>query len=227
MIFNLAVNARDAMPHGGTLSLRTEIRDVSSVEADIYQVKAGKYAFIMVKDNGEGIPPELMSKVFEPFFTTKEPGKGTGLGLSVVYGIIRSHNGFLKVYSEVKKGTVFNIYLPLTSRTERKAAPPPRVKEPTAAFGEKILFVDDEEGIREAAQFLLEQSGYTVVTAKDGLNALDIYRKEWTKINLIVLDLNMPELSGREVLEELFIINPGVRVLISTGYITPEEKRPA
>lgn len=224
VIFNLAVNARDAMPHGGTLSLRTEIRDVSSVEADIYMVKQGKYAFIMVKDNGEGIPPELMTKVFEPFFTTKEPGKGTGLGLSVVYGIIRSHNGFLKVYSEVKKGTVFNIYLPLTSQTEKKRTPSTRVKEPAGAYGEKILFVDDEEGIREAAQFLLEQSGYTVATAEDGMNALEIYQKEWTKINLVVLDLNMPELSGREVLDRLFIINPDVRVLISTGYITPEER---
>jgi PAS domain S-box-containing protein len=224
VIFNLAVNARDAMPHGGTLSLRTEIRDVSLTEAEIYQVRPGKFAYIMVKDNGEGIPQELMAKVFEPFFTTKEPGKGTGLGLSVVYGIVRSHNGFLKVYSEVKKGTVFNIYLPLTLQTEKKAEPPPRIKEQTVTYGEKILFVDDEEGIREAAQFLLEQAGYTVVTGKDGLGALDIYRKEWAKIDLVVLDLNMPELSGREVLEELFIINPGVRVLISTGYITPEER---
>jgi PAS domain S-box-containing protein len=224
VIFNLAMNARDAMPHGGTLSLRTEIRDASSMEAEIYQVKQGKYAFIMVKDNGGGIPSELLSKVFEPFFTTKEPGKGTGLGLSVVYGIVRSHKGFLKVYSEVNKGTVFNIYLPLTSQTEKKISQPPRVKEPTVPNGERILFVDDEEGIRDAAQFLLEQTGYNVTTAKDGLNAIDIYRKEWRKINLVVLDLNMPELSGREVLDNLFIINPEVRVLISTGYITPEER---
>ena len=224
VIFNLAMNARDAMPHGGTLSLRTEIRDASLTEAEIYQVKQGRYAFIMVKDNGGGIPPELLTKVFEPFFTTKEPGKGTGLGLSVVYGIVRSHKGFLKVYSEVNKGTVFNIYLPLTSQKEKKASQPPRVKEPAIPKGERILFVDDEEGIREAAQFLLEQTGYSVITAKDGLNAIEIYKKEAAKINLVILDLNMPELSGREVLDNLFIINPEVRVLISTGYITPEER---
>ncbi len=224
VIFNLAVNARDAMPHGGTLSLRTEIRETSSTEAEIYQVVQGKYAFIMVKDNGEGIPPELMTKVFEPFFTTKEPGKGTGLGLSVVYGIVRSHKGFLKVYSELRKGTVFNIYLPLTSLTEKKVSPPLKVRESTVPYGKRILFVDDEEGIREAAQFLLEQAGYTVATAKDGVKAIEIYKNEWTKINLVVLDLNMPELSGREVLDNLFIINPEVRVLISTGYITPEER---
>ncbi|HUI29180.1 MAG TPA: ATP-binding protein [Candidatus Acidoferrales bacterium] len=224
VIFNLAVNARDAMPHGGTLTLKTEIREVSPTEGEIYQVASGRYVFLMVKDNGEGIPPELMSKVFEPFFTTKEPGKGTGLGLSVVYGIVRSHRGFLKVYSELKRGTVFNIYFPLATLTEKKISPPKQVKESTVPRGERILFVDDEEGIREAAQFLLEQTGYKVVTAKDGMGAIEIYKKEWARINLVVLDLNMPELSGREVFDNLFIINPEVRVLISTGYITPEER---
>ncbi len=224
VIFNLAVNARDAMAHGGTLTLKTEIRETSLTEAEIYQVAQGKYAFIMVKDNGEGIPPELMTKVFEPFFTTKEPGKGTGLGLSVVYGIVRSHKGFLKVYSELKRGTVFNIYLPLTSQIEKEVSLPQRVKEPALPYGKRILFVDDEEGIREAAQFLLEQAGLSVVTAKDGMKAIEIYKREWEKTDLVVLDLNMPELSGREVLENLFIINPEVRVLISTGYITSEER---
>ncbi len=226
VIFNLAVNARDAMPHGGTLLLKTEIREVSPMEADVYQVTPGTYAFIMVRDNGEGIPPELMSKVFEPFFTTKPPGKGTGLGLSVVYGIVRSHNGFLKVYSEAKKGTVFSIYLPPSSgnaSSETEVAMP-RLSEPYSTYGSKILFVDDEPGIREAAEFLLEQAGYVVMTAKDGMTALDIYKKEWEEISLVVLDLNMPELSGREVLENFTIINPGVRVLIATGYITPEER---
>ena len=224
VIFNLAVNARDAMPHGGTLSIRTEIRETSVTEADIYQVAQGKYVFIMVKDNGMGIPPELMSKVFEPFFTTKEPGRGTGLGLSVVYGIVRSHKGFLKVYSELNKGTAFNIYLPLASVTSLKITQPKRVKEPVSPFGKRILFVNDEEGIREAAQFLLEQEGFSVTTAKDGMNAIEIFKREWRKINLVVLDLNMPELSGKEVLDNLFIVNPDVRVLISTGYITPDER---
>ena len=180
----------------------------------------------MIKDNGEGIPPELMSKVFEPFFTTKPPGKGTGLGLSVVYGIVRSHNGFLKVYSEVKKGTVFDIYLPLSS-PERKAkadTEPAYVSEPASVYGKKILLIDDEAGIREAGQVLLEQIGYTVLTAQDGVGALEIYKKEWKGIDLVILDLNMPELSGKEVLENFTIINPDVRVLISTGYITPEER---
>lgn len=224
VFFNLAVNARDAMPHGGTLSIRTEIRETSTTEAEIYQVAQGKYVFIMVKDNGEGIPPELMTKVFEPFFTTKEPGRGTGLGLSVVYGIVRSHKGYLKVYSELNKGTAFNIYLPLASISSMKVTQPRRVKERVSPFGKRILFVDDEEGIREAAQFLLEQEGYSVITAKDGMNAIEIFRREWRKINLVVLDLNMPELSGREVLDNLFIVNPDVRVLISTGYITPDER---
>jgi nitrogen-specific signal transduction histidine kinase/CheY-like chemotaxis protein len=226
VIFNLAVNARDAMPHGGTLLIKTETREVLPMEADIYQVTPGTYAYIMVRDNGEGIPPELMSKVFEPFFTTKPPGKGTGLGLSVVYGIVRSHNGFLKVYSEVRKGTVFSIFLPPTSPKE--IAEPgdmqPRISEPYSTYGSRILFVDDEPGIREAAEFLLDQAGYSVVTAKDGMTALDIYRKEWEEISLVVLDLNMPELSGREVLENFTIINPDVRVLIATGYITAEER---
>ncbi len=226
VIFNLAVNARDAMPHGGTLLLKTEIRDVTPMEAEVYQVTPGTYAFIMVRDNGEGIPAELMSKIFEPFFTTKPPGKGTGLGLSVVYGIVRSHNGFLKVYSEAKKGTVFSIYLPPSSGEEGSDLDvgPSHVGEPYSTYGKKILFVDDEPGIREAAEFLLEQAGYVVVTAKDGMTALDIYKEEWEDISLVVLDLNMPELSGREVLENFTIINPKVRVLIATGYITPEER---
>ncbi len=226
VIFNLAVNARDAMPHGGTLLLKTEIREVSPMEADVYQVEPGTYAYIMVRDNGEGIQPELMSKVFEPFFTTKPPGKGTGLGLSVVYGIVRSHNGFLKAYSEVRKGTVFSIFLPPSSADalSEPEVPAPHVGESFSTYGSRILFVDDEAGIREAAEFLLEQAGYTVVTAKDGMTALEIYKREWEEISLVVLDLNMPELSGREVLENFTIINPDVRVLISTGYITPEER---
>jgi CheY-like chemotaxis protein/two-component sensor histidine kinase len=209
-----------------TIRIETQLNPnpVNVEEAEIYQVAQGKYAFIMVKDNGDGIPPELMTKVFEPFFTTKEPGKGTGLGLSVVYGIVRSHKGFLKVYSELKRGTVFNIYLPLTSQIEKEVSQPQRVKEPALPYGKRILFVDDEEGIREAAQFLLEQAGLSVVTAKDGMKAIEVYKKEWVKTDLVVLDLNMPELSGREVLENLFIINPEVRVLISTGYITAEER---
>lgn len=226
VIFNLAVNARDAMPHGGTLLIKTEIRQVLPMEADIYQVAPGNYAYILIRDNGEGIPPDLMSKIFEPFFTTKPPGKGTGLGLSVVYGIVRSHNGFLKVYSEVKKGTVFSIFLPPTAAAASLEAEvqAPRVGEPFSTYGSRILFVDDEPGIREAAEFLLDQAGYSVVTAKDGITALEIYRNEWEDINLVVLDLNMPELSGREVLENFTIINPDVRVLIATGYITPEER---
>ena len=228
VIFNLAVNARDAMPHGGTLTLRTEIREVTDIEAEVYQASPGAYAFVMVKDNGEGIPPELMSKVFEPFFTTKPPGKGTGLGLSVVYGIVRSHDGFLKAYSEVKKGTVFSIFLPLSSAVDETVVETVRIPAATGEYEpsdcRKILFVDDESGIREAAQFLLQQAGYSVSTAKDGISAIQIYSKEWHDINLVVLDLNMPELSGREVLENLTIINPDVRVLISTGYITPEER---
>ncbi len=226
VIFNLAVNARDAMPHGGTLTIKTEMREVSLAEADVYQTSPGTFVYVLVKDNGEGIPPELMSKVFEPFFTTKPPGKGTGLGLSVVYGIVRSHNGFLKVYSEDKKGTVFNIYLPLAEPSEKtiSGAASAEVKEKSSPYGVRILFVDDEVGIREAAQFLLEQAGYDVLTAKDGMSAINIYKKEWRKISLVILDLNMPELSGKEVLENLSIINPNVRVLISTGYITKEER---
>ncbi len=225
VIFNLAVNARDAMPHGGTLTLKTEVRRVGTTEADIYQTTEGTYAYIVVKDNGEGIPAELMAKVFEPFFTTKPPGKGTGLGLSVVYGIVRSHNGFLKVYSEVKKGTVFNIYLPVTEISVETPAVPAEVIEDAAPYGGRILFVDDEAGIRETAQFLLEQAGYEVITAKDGISAIDIFKLEWRKIDLVVLDLNMPNLSGKEVLENFTIINPDVRVLISTGYITMEERK--
>ncbi len=235
VIFNLAVNARDAMPHGGTLAVKTEILEVAPAEAEAYQGSPGTYASVTIADTGEGIRAESMPKIFEPFFTTKAPGKGTGLGLSVVYGIVRSHNGFLKVHSEVKKGTVFDIYLPLSPSDGGVQVEPPhdRVNEPVGTYdtdksaalrNRKILFVDDEDGIREAGKFVLESAGCTVITAKDGMSALEIYRKDWKEISLVVLDLNMPELSGREVLENFTIIDPDVRVLISTGYITPEEK---
>ncbi|MGC8652902.1 MAG: hybrid sensor histidine kinase/response regulator [Candidatus Kryptoniota bacterium] len=224
VIFNLAINARDAMPNGGVLTLRTEIRLVSSTEAELYQVSSGKYACIVVKDTGEGIPPDLMSKIFEPFFTTKSPGKGTGLGLSVVYGIVRSHDGFIKPYSEVGRGTVFYVYLPMSegiANTGKHEGGETGGSRPHTAT---ILLADDEPGIREAAGTILHQAGYKVLTAADGRDALQLYMDRHEEIDLVILDLNMPELSGRDVLESLTIINPDVRVIIATGYITSEER---
>lgn len=224
VIFNLAINARDAMPDGGTLTLRTEMRLVSSLEGEFYQVSSGKYACIVIKDTGEGIPSALMSKIFEPFFTTKPPGKGTGLGLSVVYGIVRSHDGFIKPYSEVGRGTVFYVYLPLSEGkrgvTESKGEEGSQNNLRSAT----ILLADDEPGIREAAGTILHQAGYKVLSAADGRDALHIYMDKHEEIDLVILDLNMPELSGRDVLESLTLINPDVRVIIATGYITPEER---
>jgi len=224
VIFNLAINARDAMPDGGKLTLRTEMRMVSSAEAELYQVASGKYACVVVKDTGEGIPSDLMSKIFEPFFTTKPPGKGTGLGLSVVYGIVRSHEGFIKPYSEVGRGTVFYVYLPLSEGTTNAGNNKGQESGWSKFHAATILLADDEPGIREAAGTILQQSGYKVLTAADGREALQLYMDRHEEIDLVILDLNMPEISGKDVLESLTIINPDVKVIIATGYITSDER---
>ena len=216
-ILNLCINARDAMPKGGSLYFSTTVV-MFSEDDDIINnsdLTPDKYLKLSIKDTGCGIPPEFQSRVFEPFFTTKETGKGTGLGLAAVYGMIKEHHGHIHLHSELGKGTVFYIYLPLSE----KALPiTPKTNDHIVYGSGTILVVDDEELIRATASLLLENLGYTVLLAENGQEAVDIYKKKIDIIDLVILDMVMPVLDGRETFEKITEINPDAKVIISSGY---------
>ncbi len=230
VLMNICVNARDAINevmNGRIAPERRGDRFVISMEtkgAVIDQnycehysfAKPGRFVVVSVTDNGMGMDEETQRRIFEPFFTTKEIGEGTGLGLASVYGIVKQHGGWINVYSEAGKGTTFKIYFPVTKQESIKK-PSKRAEEITGG-SETILLVDDEQLIREFAQTILEQYGYNILLANDGKESIDIYLKERDRIDLIILDLSMPQMSGREVLEQLMSMSPEVKVIISSGY---------
>ncbi len=223
VLLNLCVNARDAMPSGGDLTITVENVEVDEVFAALHSdAKPGDYVAIRVADTGTGIAPEVRERIFEPFFSTKDVGKGTGLGLSTTLAIIRSHGGFISVYSEIGKGTTFRVYLP-ASRTESAVAtaavPQPVI---TGGTGELILVVDDEDAIRRVAQRTLERFGYQVITASNGVEALDIYERRGADIAVVFTDMAMPEMDGPELIAELRAINPRVRIVGSSGLTSSE-----
>jgi len=216
VLMNLCINARDAMPKGGLLTLET--RNVTLDEEYVrthIEAKPGPYVRLSVSDTGIGMSEEVQSHLFEPFFTTKEVGKGVGLGLSTVYGIVKGHEGFITVHSEVGKGSTFHVYLPaiepVSEVVEKRGT---RLLRGT----ETVLFVDDEEAVLELGRSILERCGYTVLVARNGEEALEIYDARGEEISLVVLDLVMPKIDGRECLRRLLKMDPQARVLIATGY---------
>ncbi|HEX7089334.1 MAG TPA: PAS domain S-box protein [Longimicrobiales bacterium] len=218
VIVNLAVNARDAMPEGGVLSIELDNADVDESMAGQHGgvQPAGRYVRLSVSDTGTGIPEEIKPHIFEPFFTTKPKGKGTGLGLSTVYGIVKQSGGFIWVYSEPGQGTTFKIYLPRVD-----AAPEPGVvaQEVAALSGdETILLVEDEAAVRTLARQILERKGYRVITAQHGGEALRVARECADPVDLLLTDLVMPHMDGRELAQQLTAIWPGLRVLFMSGY---------
>ena len=202
VLLNLAVNARDAMPNGGTLTIRTLNAELDATHgAPEFEVTPGPYVLLAVTDTGTGMDRDIQSHLFEPFFTTKGPGKGTGLGLATVYGIVKQNRGFIWVSSQPGQGTTFKIYLPRIqgAARPRRAAPEPTVRGGT----EVILLVEDEELVRRVAQRALEREGYTVISASNGTEALAIFRQHKTTIDLVVTDLVMPEMGGHRLCEVL------------------------
>lgn len=217
VLINLATNAADAMPDSGKLRISTEVSAIDSDHIGNYDVDApGDYALLIVSDSGTGMHKETMSHLFDPFFTTKGVGKGTGLGLSVVHGIVKQHRGHIDVDSEVGKGTIFKIYLPLTEHRAEK------LKDQTTnhVWGgtETILIAEDEAPLRKLSAAVLKHYGYTLITAVDGEDAVQKYKENQEAINLVILDAIMPKKNGKEVYEAMKGIRPRVKAIFLSGY---------
>lgn len=218
VLLNLAMNARDAMPHGGHLTLATERVELDDTFLREHGYGApGLYAVISVSDTGIGIPKEIMDKIFEPFFTTKDPDKGTGLGLAMAYGIIRQHKGYINVYSEPGMGTTFRIYLPVIACAEESIAKSP--VEPLPLMGsETILIAEDDAILRKLLSTILLANGYKVILAEDGEAAIRTFSDNRDEIQLVMLDMIMPRISGKEVFDQIRKMRPAIKTLFSSGY---------
>ncbi|MBI1806986.1 MAG: PAS domain S-box protein [Ignavibacteria bacterium] len=220
VLINLCVNSRDAMPNGGSLTLKAGNVELDENYARMHiEAKAGPYVIIEISDTGAGMPREIVEKIFEPFFTTKEIGKGTGLGLSTTLAIVKSHGGFINVYSEVSKGTVFKVYLPALLRPETLTAEG-KEKELPAGRGEIILVVDDEASIREITKETLETYGYKVLTASDGTEAIALYAQNKNEIDVVLTDMMMPYMDGPTTIRALRKLDPQLKIIAASGLST-------
>ena len=217
MVMNLAVNARDAMPGGGELELRTRNVDLGEAACSArLELTPGRYVVLRVRDTGAGMSEQVAQRVFEPFFTTRPEGQGTGMGLAMVYGIVKNHGGAVSVQSEVGKGTTFELFLPAD---EGVAAVDGSEPERQSIYGRGlVLVVDDEEPVRQVVSSMLTELGYSVVTAGNGQEGIEIFRKRRSEIDLVILDVTMPVLDGVACFGELRQIDPEVRVVVSTGH---------
>jgi CheY-like chemotaxis protein len=216
-LLNLCINARDAMPDGGFVTLETNnVHLDQSYALSHSDVDPGDYVLITITDTGTGIPPDILDHVFEPFFTTKEKGKGTGLGLSTVFGFVKQSNGHINIYSEVGRGTTIRIYLPrsLEPSVARQDAAAPQV---VVGGDELVLLVEDNELVRKFGHDLLKSLGYSVIAASDGRAALALLR-ERTDVKLLFTDVVMPGMGGHELAKQALAIHPGLKVLYTSGY---------
>jgi len=224
VLMNLCVNARDAMPKGGILTITTHMVSIAIFRNQHPEASASSYVCIEVNDTGEGMSEETRNKIFEPFFTTKEKGKGTGLGLAVVYGIVQSHKGFIDVESELGKGTTFLLYFPVSKMQEVIKVKDEKTLEEIPGGTETLLVVEDEEMLMMSLQMILAEKGYKVIPAKDGLEAVNIYKKRKNEISLVMTDLGLPKLSGIEECAQIKKYNPNARLILATGFLDPVMK---
>jgi two-component system, cell cycle sensor histidine kinase and response regulator CckA len=218
IIMNLVVNARDSMPRGGRVVLETSNADLDETFAKTHvPTRPGRYVMLAVSDTGSGMDKATLARIFEPFFTTKQLGKGTGLGLATVYGIVKQSDGYIWVYSEPGMGSTFKVYLP---RVDAQVSPEEAAETtpPRPSGSETVLLVEDDHTVRLLASEMLRMNGYTVLQARDGLEALELVRGHGRPIHLLLTDVVMPQMSGRQLAENLADIHPGIRVLYMSGY---------
>lgn len=224
VLMNLSVNAVDSMPNGGQLLIQTQNVRVEKAEAQQWvDARPGDYVLLSVKDQGHGISKEVQSHMFEPFFTTKGPGKGTGLGLAMSYGIVKQHGGWIVCHSELNRGTTFFIYLPRAGDASEAVAAVTQ-QAPVSGGKERIFVVDDEPAVRGVMMIVLRKYGYEILSAADGEEAVNLFPSKQTEIDLVMLDLTMPKLSGRDTFRRLREMRPDIPIVISSGY--PVELEP-
>ncbi len=217
VVMNLMVNARDAMPEGGLITIKTGVIEIgrnSFINTPAY-IKAGKYILMSISDTGCGIPAEIRDRIFDPFFTTKEKGKGTGLGLASVYGIVKDHKGYISVQSEVEKGTTFDIYLPVSERTVPLSAKPTTFP---IEGSESILLIDDDKDVLNLIRDILETHGYTVMPLNNPLTAVEIFKNQSSRIQLVITDIMMPLMEGGELIKSLRQVKPDIKIIAISGY---------
>jgi two-component system cell cycle sensor histidine kinase/response regulator CckA len=219
VLLNLAVNARDAMPHGGVLEIETANVVLGETDAKNHRVRTpGPHVMLSVTDTGSGIAPELLDRIFEPFFTTKESGKGTGLGLATVHGIVQQSGGHCSVASEPGRGTTFSVYLPSRAGERDVAGESGQEDRPALHGDETILFVEDDSSLRTMACAVLRGAGYAVIEASDGLEALRLCGDTSVGMDLVISDMVMPVMDGRDLATHVQRLRPGVRTLLMSGY---------
>jgi CheY-like chemotaxis protein len=224
-ILNLGVNARDALPDGGEIAFTTELVNIDSdlSHTFTYTIAPGTFFKMAVADNGIGMDEKIRSRVFEPFFSTKESGKGTGLGLAGVYGTVKHHNGFIEFWSEPGKGTIFTLCLPLSTTAPKIEDKKPHPSAPAGQHHGRILIVDDVLILREIALEMLGDLGYTVHACQDGSEALEWFRDHHNDCDLVIMDLTMPKLSGKECFKAMKKIQPAIKCIITSGHAIDKE----
>jgi signal transduction histidine kinase/ActR/RegA family two-component response regulator len=217
-ILNIALNAKDAMPSGGTLSIRSSniVIDDAFVIATGQKCELGQYVSISLTDTGSGIAPEIQKRIFEPFFTTKKDGKGTGMGLAAVYGIVESHKGFITVNSVLNEGATFTINIPVTRNENKKSEI--LIQDQARHDYEHVLVIDDEIKVAEIFKNMLENTGYIVTTTSNAEDAIQIYSNDYQNIDIVLIDMSMPDFSGKEIYQKLREFNPSVIALLVSGY---------
>jgi CheY-like chemotaxis protein len=223
VFLNLCVNARDAMPNGGSLKIKTRL--VNAEEINKFKDSLSKnYVVVDIEDTGKGMDSTTLQRIFEPFFTTKDIGKGTGLGLSVAYGVVEKHKGYIEVESEIDKGTAFHLYFPVQMQEIEITEKISESMKNVSGGNETILFVEDEDYLVESTKMILEEKGYNVLVARDGSSAIELYLKNKDKISLILSDLGLPKMDGQEVHLRIKNYNPEIKFIIASGFLEPGRK---
>jgi CheY-like chemotaxis protein len=221
VLLNLCVNARDAMPNGGSITFKAEKQTKAQVQERFPVADQDSYITISVIDTGTGMNEATRRRIFDPFYTTKEQGKGTGLGLAVVYGVVQSHHGFIDVESEVGRGTTFRLYFPIPLMTEQTSDIPLNIESFTTGGTETILLVEDEEALIEMVRLLLESNGYKVFTAQDGKEAVEMFKQHQQEIDIVLTDMGLPGMTGVDAFKILKEIAPNVKVIFASGFFEP------